>query len=158
MENEFFLDTDDLFTDEIALRLRKTAPAKPEKRWVPAYYFDICLRDGTKIGSCDLRVGHNEKSYIGGNIGYGIDEAHRGHRYAAKACGLLFKLAEKHGMDHLYITCDPENIASARTCEAAGGRLVEVADIPEDNEMYAEGKRRAAIYLFELNNCPKSIE
>ena len=46
MENEFFLDTDDLFTDEIALRLRKTAPAKPEKRWVPAYYFDICLRDG----------------------------------------------------------------------------------------------------------------
>lgn len=38
MENEFFLDTDDLFTDEIALRLRKTAPAKPEKHRMTRFY------------------------------------------------------------------------------------------------------------------------
>jgi tagatose 1,6-diphosphate aldolase len=61
-------------------------------------------------------------------------------------------------MDELIITCDPANRASARTCELAGGRYLETAPIPEDNEMYAEGKRRAAVYLFELNNCPKSIE
>ena len=73
-----FCDVSDLKTEEIFLRLVKTGEAKPEKQWVPAYYFDICLTDGTKIGYCDLRVGHNEKTYIGGNIGYGIDEPYRG--------------------------------------------------------------------------------
>ena len=145
-----FYDVSDLKTREIFLKLRKTCDAAPEKQWVPAYYFDICLPDGTKIGYCDLRIGHNAKTYIGGNIGYGIDEAYRGHRYAAKACKLLFRLAKKHQMEYLIITCQPSNIASSRTCGLAGGRYIETADIPEDNEMYAEGKRQVKIYRFDL--------
>ena len=70
-----FYDVSDLRSDEIVLRLVKTCDAQPEKRWLPAYYFGICLPDGKKIGYCDLRIGHNERLYIGGNIGYGIDEA-----------------------------------------------------------------------------------
>ena len=147
-----FFDTDDLKTDEICLRLTRTSPAQSEKGWVPAYYFAICLSDGTAIGHCDLRVGHNEKTYIGGNIGYGIDEAYRGHRYAAKACWLLFRLAEKHGMHHLFITCSPENLASARTCELVGGQYIATEDIPPDNEMYAEGKRKAKVYRVALSS------
>ena len=85
-----FYDTEDLRDGELQLRLIKTAQEQPEKRWLPAYYFDICLLSGEKVGNCDLRIGHNDKTYIGGNIGYGIDEAYRGHRYAAKACRLLF--------------------------------------------------------------------
>ena len=145
-----FYDTEDLRDGELLLRLIKTAREQPERRWLPAYYFDICLLSGEKVGNCDLRIGHNDKTYIGGNIGYGIDEAYRGHRYAAKACRLLFLQARKHGMDHLYITCTPENAASARTCEIAGGHLIETAEIPEDNEMYAEGKRRVCVYKFDL--------
>ena len=145
-----FFPTDDLKTDELVLLLRETCDAKPEKRWLPAYYFDICLPDMTKIGRCDLRIGHNDKTYVGGNIGYGIDETFRGHHYAAKACGLLFGLAAKHGMDHVFITCDPTNIASSRTCLAAGGRLVDIVDIPEDNELYADGKRLAMVYRFDI--------
>ncbi len=145
-----FYDASDLRDEEIFLRLVRTADALPEKRWVPGYYFDICLLDGTKIGYCDLRIGHNEKTYIGGNIGYGIDAPYRGNRYAAKACRLLFMQAKKHGMDHLFITCMPDNIASSRTCQIAGGTYIETADIPEDNEMYAEGKRRVMIYRFAL--------
>ncbi|MBO4562814.1 MAG: GNAT family N-acetyltransferase [Clostridia bacterium] len=145
-----FYDTDDLSDGEISLRLVRTAPERPERRWLPAYYFEICLADGTKVGTCDLRIGHNEKTYIGGNIGYGVDEAHRGHGYAAKACRLMFMQARKHGMDHLYITCDPDNIASAKTCENAGGEFVETTLIPEDNDMYAEGKRDVTIYRFTL--------
>ena len=145
-----FYDVSDLKTEEIYLKLRETCDAVPEKQWVPAYYFDICLLDGTKIGYCDLRIGHNTKTYIGGNIGYGIDEPYRGHHYAAKACALLFRQAKKHKMDHLIITCVPTNTASARTCELAGGIYVETADIPEDNEMYAEGKRQVTIYRFDL--------
>lgn len=145
-----FYDTQDLKDNDIYLRLNKTCEEQPEKKWLPAYYFDICLLDGEKVGHCDLRIGHNEKTYIGGNIGYGIDEAFRGNHYAAKACKLLFRQAKKHGMDYLIITCDPTNIPSARTCELAGGTFLEVADIPEDNEMYSEGKRKVNIYKFDI--------
>ena len=145
-----FFDTSDLHSNEICLRLKAVCEAQPEKRWLPAYYFDICLLDGTVIGYCDLRIGHNEKTYVGGNIGYGIHEPYRGHRYAAKACELLFNLARKHELEYLIITCVPENKASYRTCEIAGGKLLETVDIPEDNEMYAEGKRNVRVYRFEL--------
>ena len=145
-----FYDVSDLKDQEIVLKLNKTCEAVPEKQWVPAYYFDICLLDGTKIGYCDLRIGHNAKTQIGGNIGYGIDEPYRGHHYAAKACALLFRQAKKHKMDHLTISCQPYNTASAKTCELAGGTYIETADIPEDNEMYAEGKLQVMIYRFDL--------
>ena len=79
-----------------------------------------------------------------------MDEPFRGHRYAAKACLLLFRQAKKHGMDHLYITCPVDNHASARTCELAGGKLIETADVPQDNDMYAEGIRRVKIYRFGI--------
>lgn len=145
-----FFDIEDLKTNEIFLKLTKTCEAQPEKKWLSAYYFQICLLNGTAIGHCDLRIGHNEKTYIGGNIGYGIDEEYRGHHYAAKACGLLFNQARKHSMDYLIITCVPNNIAPSRTCEIAGGKFLEIADIPEDNEMYAEGKRQVKIFKFDL--------
>ncbi len=145
-----FYDATNLTDGEIALRLTRTCEAQPEKQWVPAYHFDITRMDGTPVGCCDLRIGHNDKLYIGGNIGYRIEEPYRGHRYAAKACKLLFQLAKKHSMAYLYITCDPTNAVSARTCELAGGVFVEETDIPEDHEMFAEGKRRVKVYRFEL--------
>lgn len=145
-----FYDTYDLRDHEIFLRLNRTCQAQPQKKWLPAYYFDICLLGGEKIGYCDLRIGHNEKTYIGGNIGYGIDEPYRGNHYAAKACKLLFNLAKKHRMEYLIITCVPENLASAKTCHAAGGEFIERIPIPEGNEMYAEGKREVLVYRFDL--------
>ena len=99
---------------------------------------------------CGLRIGHNEGVYYGGNIGYGVGEPHRGRHYAGKACLLLFQLAKKHGMDYLYITCNPENTASRKTCEYAGGVLEGVVDVPEDNDMYQRGERKKCIYRFVL--------
>ena len=98
--------------------------------------FKICLPDGTQAGVCDLRIGHNEGVYYGGNIGYGVGEPHRGRHYAGKACLLLFQLAKKHGMDYLYITCNPENTASRKTCEYAGGVLEGVVDSREYYGLY----------------------
>ena len=144
-------DTEDLRDGEILLQLERTCEAQPEKNWVPAYYFAICLPDGTKIGYCDLRIGHNDRLYIGGNIGYGIDEDRRGHHYAAKACELLFRLARKHDLGYVIITCDPENAASARTCELAGGVYLETVKVPEDHNMYEEGHRQVKVYRFELD-------
>lgn len=145
-----FLDTAFLKSDEIYLQLDHVAEGNPAKQWVPAYHFNICLPDGTPVGKCDLRIGHNEKLYIGGNIGYRVEEEYRGHHYAGKACKLLFKLAKKHELGYVYITCSVNNTASAKTCEYAGGKLVATEPVPEDNDMYQDGYRWVHVYRFEL--------
>ena len=146
-----FHDTSNLKTNEITLKLDKTTDADIEKNFVPAYYFKICRSsDETEVGHCDFRVGHNKRLYYGGNIGYEIYEPYRGNYYAAKACLLLFDLARKHGMDYLYITCNPDNYASRKTCEYAGGILEATIDLPMDNDMYLRGEKQKCIYRFNL--------
>lgn len=147
-----FLDTGFLKSEEIFLQLDRTVDPADTGRpdWLPAYHFRICLPDGTEAGVCDLRVGHNESVYYGGNIGYRVHPQRRGHHYAGKACLLLFALARRHGLTDLYITCNPENIPSRRTCEFAGGRLEAVVDLPPDNDMALRGEPRKCIYKFSL--------
>lgn len=146
-----FFDTVFLKTDEIYLKLIKTSNGNPKKNWVPAYHFKICLlQDGTEVGNCDLRVGHNKNTYYGGNIGYGVYELYRGNHYAGKAWLLLFRLAKLHGMECLYISCNPDNYASRKTCEYAGGVLKTIIYLPEDNDMYLEGEKQKCIYYFSL--------
>ena len=146
-----FFKTYDLKTDEIELRLYQTSEGEPEKGWVPAYRFDICNPRGVEMGFCDLRVGYNENIYYAGNIGYVVYEEFRGHHYAAKACLLLFELARKHGMKELIITCNPDNIASAKTCEHVGGELLETVELPLDNSMRIEkGETYKRIYRVRI--------
>lgn len=120
-------------------------PAVPEKKFVPAYHFAV-VKGGEKIGDINLRIGYTDGLYYGGQIGYGIDEAHRGHGYAAAACRLLAPVARAHGMQKLLITNVPENTASRRVCEKLGARLVRMARIPEWHDMYKEGKRYVNIF------------
>lgn len=141
-----FFDVDGMTDGEVMLKVEELCPVNPEKGWLPAYHFFICLPDGTRIGTCDLRLGHNEKTYYGGNIGYAVDEPYRGHHYAAKAVSLIRKLAARHGMDFVIITCDWKNAASARTCELAGCKYIETVDLPEYNDMYQQGMRKVMIW------------
>lgn len=145
-----FINTDFLQNDEIKLLLEKAVDGDDEKGWVPAYHFAICNLDGTKMGVCDLRIGHNDNLYYGGNIGYRVDEPYRGHHYAGKACLLLFELAKRHELGYIIITCNPDNYASRRTCEYAGGELLEIAQLPEGNDMRAGGETEKCIYKFVL--------
>ena len=146
-----FLDTAFLKSDEIALRLEKTVDGDDARNWLPAYYFAICNLAGEKMGGCDLRIGHNLNTYYCGNIGYHIYEEYRGQHYAGKACLLLFQLAKKHGMDHLIITCNPDNYPSRKTCEYVGCCLMEIAQLPEDNDMRREaGETEKCIYRIDL--------
>ena len=77
-------------------------------------------------------------------------ENYRGHHYAGKICLLLFELAKGHGMKYLYITCNPDNYASRKTCEYAGCILESIIDLTTDNNMYLEGEMQKCIYLFNL--------
>ena len=145
-----FYDTNFLKSSEVRLILERTAEGDPEKNWVPAYHFAICDTNDTKMGVCDLRIGHNEMLYYGGNIGYRIEEEYRGHHYAGKACRLLFELAKKHELGYVIITCDPDNTASRKTCEYAGGTLLEIAELPKDNDMRSRGETEKCIFRFDL--------
>ena len=145
-----FFNTDFLISDEIFLKLDRTVNADEKKQWLPAYHFNICKLDGTVVGNCDLRIGHNLNTYYGGNIGYTIKPEYRGNHFAAKACLLLFNLAKEHNMKYIIITCNPDNKASKKTCEYAGCKLEKIVDLPIDNDMYLKGEKQKCVYKFFL--------
>lgn len=102
------------------------------------------------VGKIDLRIGHNDKLYIGGNIGYNVSEEYRGNNYAEKACRILFPFAKNHNLEYLIITCKTDNIPSYRTLENCGGILLEIAKVPEDSDMYQRGYRFVKVFKFIL--------
>ena len=146
-----FYETAFLKNEEIQLILHHTCEADPSRLWLPTYYFRICDPEGVTMGWCDLRIGHNENTYYGGNIGYQVEKSYRGHHYAGKAVNLLFELARLHGLTYLIITCDPGNVASRKTCEYAGGKLIEIAKLPEENDTQSDiGETEKCVYRFVL--------
>jgi len=150
LEKTYELFKDKLSDGEIRLCLQEITEQDPLQGYVPSYRFDITSLSGTKIGFCDLRIGHTEGLYYGGNIGYQVDEQYRGHHYAAKACKLLFPLARAHKLGYVIITCNPDNYASAKTASRAGCEFVEVVDLPKTNDMYKQGERQKLIYRILL--------
>ena len=102
-------------------------------------------------GGVSLRVGNTRdiELYFG-HIGYGVYPPARGHRYAERACRLLVPLARAHGLKELWITCNPDNIASRRTCERLGCTLVETVLLPSTNVLYQRGERQKCRYRLEL--------
>ena len=71
-------------------------------------------------------------------------------RYAARSVRLLIPFACRLGLNPLWITCDPENIASRRTLELAGFELVEVVDVPANCVIFQSGHPRKCRYKLEL--------
>lgn len=152
MEGFVWVDPGELKDGDLSLVLRERFPADPQKGYVPAYKFDM-RRDGEpdRIGTIDLRIAESEEIRLyAGNVGYEVYPGFRGHRYAARACRLLFPLAEQHGIHELWITCNPDNHASARTCEILGAVFVDIVDLPESNEMYQRGERKKRRYRLGL--------
>jgi len=138
-----------LSNGEIYLECTKQSPADPVKKHVPAYHFDI-KKGEEKIGTIDLRIGYTEGLYYGGNIGYGIEEAHKGNGYAVEACKLVATIAKGHGMHTVIITNDVLNTASRRVCEKLGAELVAKVALPEWTDMYREGQRFTNIFAWEI--------
>ncbi len=146
-----FFNTDFLRSDEIYLKLYTAADANEKKGLCPVYFFYICLHDGTVVGRCDLRIGHNERLFYGGNIGYSVEKKYRGNHYAGKACFLLFELAKKHDLGYVIITCNPDNFPSRKTCEYVGGEFIDIVNLPHDNDMFIErGETQKCIFKVTL--------
>ena len=144
-----FIDLPELSDDVIRLVCTAKKPAAPEKKWVPAYDFAVC-KDSEKIGEVNLRIGYVTGLYYSGNVGYAIDEAHRGNGYAVRACSLLLPVARAHGMTKLHITNALTNTASRRVCEKLGARLLRIARLPEWHDIYKEGRRFSNIFEWSV--------
>jgi predicted acetyltransferase len=111
----------------------------------------VHARSRAPMGSINLRIGNSAHLQLyAGHVGYFVDEAYRGNRYASRALRLLMPMARELGLDPLWVTCDPENIASRRTCELAGARLVEIVDVSEACIIRRSGHPRKCRYLLEL--------
>jgi predicted acetyltransferase len=147
-----FLDPGELRDGDVILQLAATQPADPVKGWVPCYAFRIMsAKAGDNAGEIQLRIGDTEHLRLySGHVGYGVRLEYRGGHFAARALRLVMPLALRHGLSALWITCNPENIASRRTCEHAGAAFVEIVDLPPDSDMYLRGDRRKCRYRLDL--------
>jgi predicted acetyltransferase len=137
-----FLRPGRLVDGDLELVLTRRIPASPVKGYVPAYHFEM-RHPGKKavLGSIRLRVGPIAKLRYAGHIGYGVHKRFRGHRYATRSCQLLLPLARAHGLKAVWLTTDPKNIASQKSCELAGAKYIETVRLPKTNEQYTQGDR-----------------
>jgi predicted acetyltransferase len=143
-----FIEPGKLLDGELLLVLDRYLMADPERERVPAYHFNMVLQDPlVVIGAINLRIGNPDRLVLyRGHIGYSVKAEYRGHHFAARSVRLLMPLAAAHGLNPLWITCDPDNFASRRTCELAGAEFVEIIDVPADEEMYQRGIRQKCRY------------
>jgi predicted acetyltransferase len=122
--------------------------------YAPSYHFWIKLNDYSPLriaGGIGLRIGESPDiiTYVG-HIGYNVYPPARGRHLAERSCRLLLPLARRHGMSTLWITCNPDNIASRRTCERLGAELVGIVPVPKEHELYQRGDFEKCRYRLEL--------
>ena len=148
-----FFPFDTIRGEEIDLLIERKVPGNVAENYVPAYWYAINL-SGTilTIGTIDRSRCPGWLGYQDRAFGYAIDKKYRGNHYAAKACHLLKQVALAHGMHEIIITCNPDNIASNKTCIRLGAELLEVVDLPIDNDMYLEGEFQKCIYKWRISS------
>lgn len=144
-----FMDLPDLTDGELRLICHKKSPEDPVTKYVPAYFFYMTVGSEV-VGTCDVRIGYGPGLYVGGNIGYDVNEAYRGRGYAGRACQLLKTVLKYHKMKTAIITNSVTNHASCRVCEKLGLVKLREMDVPMNNPMYAQGYRRVNIFKMEV--------
>ena len=149
-----FLKPGRLIDGDLRLVLVRTSPADPVKGYSPGYEFEMRHPGKTvAMGSIRLRIGSALTLRYPGHIGYEVKRRFRGHRYATRSCRLLLPLARAHGLKAVWLTVDPRNIPSQKTCEILGAQWVETVRIPRNHDMYARGARYRRRYRVDLKNA-----
>lgn len=85
-----------------------------------------CLHQTEKIvGMVNIRLVLNDGLWAyGGNIGYSIRPSERRKGYNKVNLYLALKVCQNHGIEVALLDCDKNNIGSAKTMRALGGKLI----------------------------------
>jgi len=92
--------------------------------WVPAHTYFLVLENKRIIGAINIR--HCLNDYLlnfGGHIGYGIRPSERKKGYASIMLSLALPISKKLGISKALITCNKNNLGSAKTIMNNGGIL-----------------------------------
>ena len=98
---------------------------KYAESYVPSdVYLAIRIEDNKLVGIIDLRMTLSDFLFkYGGNIGYSVAPSERRKGYAREMLRLIILGCKKLGLEKVLLTCDKENIASAKTIIYNGGIL-----------------------------------
>ena len=91
--------------------------------WVPGSTYWL-VREGRVLGVSNLR--HDLTEFLrheGGHIGYSVRPTERSKGYATLMVKLVLEKARALGLERVLITCDKDNVASARVIQKNGGEL-----------------------------------
>ncbi|MET9916923.1 GNAT family N-acetyltransferase [Streptomyces sp. NPDC006435] len=108
------------------LRQQSDRSVAPEEGRVHATHWWIVEGDDY-LGAIDLRHGLNDFLLdAGGHIGYSIRPSARRRGLATWALGAVLPEARALGLERVLVTCDDDNVGSARSIERNGGVLEDV--------------------------------
>ncbi len=103
------------------------------ENFVPASTYFLVDDAGKILGATNIRHQLNESLLVtGGHIGYGVRPSERRKGYATQILKLSIEQAKKLGLSKVLVTCDKDNLASAKTIINNGGIL--------ENEVDHKGK------------------
>lgn len=111
----------------------RTGRDLPE-RWVPSTFL-LAFVDGALVGRASIR--HELNEFLlgwGGHVGYAVLPEHRRRGYATEILRQSIVVARSYGVDGVLVTCDDQNVGSARVIERCGGVLENVVDGPDPGE------------------------
>lgn len=111
------------------LKIVEQMETDPLAGMVPSSLFWLVADGPGYIGDVDLRHQLNDSlERFGGHIGYKIRPSCRRRGYGALICRLGIEQARLLGIGDILITCDDDNIGSAKIIEANGGVLQDLID------------------------------
>lgn len=105
------------------LQLKRNEKTAPDGLVPSSTYFAVELKSKNIVGMIDIR--HKLNEYLadrGGHIGYSIRPFLRGNGYGIAMLELALQKCKEIGLSRILITCDKDNIRSAKTAMHCGGK------------------------------------
>lgn len=101
-------------------------------KWLPCTNYFLVDDTDRVVGMIDIRHDLNEYLHqFGGHIGYGVRPSERRKGYATRMLAEALKVTDTLGIKSVLVTCNEENIGSAKTIQHNGGKE-DVSMIEED--------------------------
>ena len=137
----------DLIDGDLMLRLKEILPELPDNKQVLTYKFLMISIEKQVMGGINLRIGSTDDLvFYRGHVGFTVLPEFQGKHYEARSLKLVLPVAGQLGINPVWITCNPDNIASRRTCQFAGAEFIDIVRLPPKHYLYKRGEREKCRY------------